>query len=312
MITLYKGAVGLALVLLAGLCIFAEAAAQQTGDTSFRFENPDPAFAPGEGPRVCIDKGHYNFHTADGRYKPFADLLRGDGYEVSGLGASFSASTLSGCDLLVIANALADGNDGDWTYPHDSAFLREEIQALLMWVRGGGRLLLFADHAPFAGAARDLGAAFGALMLDLYADGGPGLDQFRISDATLRLHAIQQGRSSVEAVDRLTTFTGQAFQISAGWDPLLVFGAGAVGRFNLQQSFRGSTEDAAPEFPIGGWVHAAARSWDLGRAVFLGEAAMCTAHLAGEQQFPMGMNNPVATQNALFCLNVVRWLTGVL
>ena len=28
--------------------------------------------------------GHHNFHTADGRYLPFAELLRRDGYRVSG------------------------------------------------------------------------------------------------------------------------------------------------------------------------------------------------------------------------------------
>jgi hypothetical protein len=49
-----------------------------------------------------------------------------------------------------------------------------------------------------------------------------------------------------------------------------------------------------------------------GRAVVLGEAAMCTAQLAGPQRVPMGMNNPSAPQNAQFCLNVVHWLSGLL
>lgn len=39
-------------------------AAQQVSDESFKFHNPRPAFAAGEGPQVCIDEGHYNFHTA--------------------------------------------------------------------------------------------------------------------------------------------------------------------------------------------------------------------------------------------------------
>jgi hypothetical protein len=46
--------------------------------------------------------------------------------------------------------------------------------------------------------------------------------------------------------------------------------------------------------------------------VVLGEAAMCTAQLAGPQHVPMGMNNPLAPQNAQFCLNVVHWLSGLL
>jgi hypothetical protein len=46
--------------------------------------------------------------------------------------------------------------------------------------------------------------------------------------------------------------------------------------------------------------------------VFLGEAAMCSAQLAGPQRGPMGMNHPWAPQNPQFCLNTVRWLTRVL
>ncbi|MCH7766830.1 MAG: hypothetical protein IH916_09770, partial [Acidobacteria bacterium] len=44
----------------------------------------------------------------------------------------------------------------------------------------------------------------------------------------------------------------------------------------------------------------------------LGEAAMCTAQVSGPERRPMGMNHPKAPQNAQFCLNVVRWLSGLL
>ena len=54
-------------------------AAQQVRDTSFRFENTNPAFPAAAGPVVCIDEAHNNFHTADGRYWAFAELLRQDG-----------------------------------------------------------------------------------------------------------------------------------------------------------------------------------------------------------------------------------------
>ena len=49
-----------------------------------------------------------------------------------------------------------------------------------------------------------------------------------------------------------------------------------------------------------------------GRVVFLGEAAMFSAQVSGPERNPMGMNDPRAPQDAQFCLNVVRWLTGVL
>ena len=287
-------------------------AAQQVSDESFTFHNPRPAFAMGEGPQVCIDEGHHNFHTADGRYKPFAELLRGDGYSVAGFAGDFMQDALVGCDLLVVANPLAAENEDDWSYPHPSAFAKDEIRELMEWVRGGGRFLLFADHAPIAGAARDLGAVFGIVMIDAYVDGGPGPDQFRIADGTLLTHSIVRGRSPAERVDSVMTFTGQAIQITQGWEPLLIFGPEAKARISLEQSFQRGSRADWPEFSVAGWVHGAVREWDEGRVVFLGEAAMCSAQVSGPERNPMGMNDPRAPQDAQFCLNVVRWLTGVL
>ncbi len=288
------------------------AAAQQVSDDSFRFDNPNPAFSVGEGPRVCIDEAHHNFHTVDGRYAPFADLLRADGYVVTGFASGFTRESLVDCDLLVVANALAEANEDDWSYPHPSAFSKDEIRETMEWVRAGGRLLLIADHAPIAGAARDLGAVLGIVMIDAYADGGPGPDHFRVADGTLLPHPILQGRDPTERVDTVLTFTGQAAQITQGWEPLLVFGPEAKARISPQQSFREGGREAMPEFSVAGWIHGAAREWDDGRIVFLGEAAMCSAQLSGSGRNPMGMNHPLAPQDAQFCLNVVRWLTGVL
>jgi hypothetical protein len=154
---------------------------------------------------------------------------------------------------------------------------------------------------------------FGVVMLDVYVDGTPGgADVFRIGDGTMQPHAIVEGRGAHEHVDSVTTFTGQAFQITPGWQPLLVFGPDAVAGISLTQAFqRGGSRDF-PSFSVGGWVQGAAREWDSGRVVFLGEAAMCSAQVSGPERNPMGMNHPAAPQDAQFCLSVVRWLTGVL
>jgi hypothetical protein len=284
---------------------------QQVSDDAFRYEIARPSFESGAGPTVCIDEGHFNFHTADGRYRSFAELLRGDGYVVEGYAGSLTSDALQRCGLLVIANPLAEQNAEDWSYPHPSAFSGAEIRELMTWVRSGGRFLLFADHAPIAAAARDLAAVFGVIMTDAYVDGGPGPDVFRVADRTLMSHPIQRGRVLAEQVDSLMTFTGQAFQVTEGWEPLLVFGPEAVGQINSDQAFqRGSRP--WPGFSVAGWVHGAARAWDAGRVVFLGEAAMCSAQVSGPERRPMGMNDPRAQQNPQFCLNVVRWLTGVI
>lgn len=288
--------------------------AQQISDDDFRFPNPAPAFAAAAGPRVCIDEGHYNFHTAEGRYKPFANLVREDGYRVVRFSEQFSESALQQCDVMVIANALAEENETDWRYPHYSAFDGDELRAMKVWIQGGGSLLLFADHAPNAGAARELGAVLGVIMTDVYAVNDPDEppDRFRLEDGTLHAHPIQIGRNAEESVDAVMTFTGQPAQITDGWVPLLTFGTEAIAFISPQQTYEQASQTRPPSFPVSGWIHGAARQFDDGRIVFLGEAAMCSAQLGGPTRTPMGMNSPEAAQNPQFCLNAIRWLTGVL
>ena len=294
-------------------CCSGYSLAQQVSDDAFRFPNPNPAFAEGTGPRICIDEGHYNFHTAEGRYKPFANLVRDDGYRVVSFSELFSESTLQQCDVMVIANALAEENETDWRYPHYSAFDGDELRAIKAWIQDGGSLLMFADHAPNAAGARELGAVLGLVMTDVYAVNDPdGPDRFRLEDGTLHAHAIQAGRADEEAVNMVMTFTGQPAQITQGWVPLLTFGSEAVAFINPQQIYEQAPQTGPPSFPIGGWIHGAARQLDEGRIVFLGEAAMCSAQLGGPNRTPMGMNSPAAAQNPQFCLSAIRWLTGVL
>ncbi|HEX9760126.1 MAG TPA: hypothetical protein VGA40_04365 [Candidatus Acidoferrales bacterium] len=291
--------------------------AQQVTDEKFRFSDPNPAYREGEGPRVCIDAAHNNFHTADGRYKPFADLLRGDGYRVSGTTGKFSPTMLAACDVLVISNAIGDDNRERWAFPHPSAFTRAEIEAVYNWIRGGGALLLIVDHAPMAGAASDLGAMLGVAMLDGYTRGrrgppAPLPDVFSWESGLLADHAIVGGRNDTERISRVATFTGHAFLASNDFAPILRFGPDAVATVHLGFNFEDLPSDQWPRFSISGWLHAASRRLGKGRVVLLGEAAMCTAQVAGREREPMGMNHPAAAQNAQFCISTVRWLSGLL
>lgn len=140
--------------------------AQQVPDTTFRPPIEKPAFPPGKGPRVLVDEAHFNFHTASGRYQPFAELLRRDGYVVAGSAAKFTPETLQGAKVLVISNALHEKNQSNWDPPHPSSFTSQEIEVVRSWVSSGGSLLLIADHMPFAGAAGELGKTFGIRYLD--------------------------------------------------------------------------------------------------------------------------------------------------
>lgn len=285
---------------------------QQAADPGFEYANEDPAFPPGGGPRVCIDAAHNNYHTADGRYRPFAELLRGDGYVVESFDEVFTRDSLESCALLVIANPLGEANAGDdWAFPHPSAFSREELNGLYTWISEGGSLLLIADHAPIAGAARDLGTILGVGMLDGYAyDPESEPDTFRSDDGTLADHPITRGRTSAEGIDTVVTFTGQAFVAGEGIEPLLIWGSGAISAISLEDNLPDLPREDYPVIRVEGWMHGAASELGGGRFVVLGEAAMCTEQ--ANEDFQFGMNHPEARQNAQFCLNVVRWLTGVL
>jgi len=206
-------------------CADASLSARQQADPEFRIEVREPAFGPEKGPLVCVDEAHNNVHTAGGRYKPFSDLLRKDGYRVDGFSSRFSEDTLTRCALLVIANALS-GEDSLETraFPHPSPFTRLELEALVTWIRKGGSLLLVADHAPAPGAARDLGALLGVAMFDGYARGtGEFPDLFEREKGTLLDHPISRERNCEERVETVVTFGGQAFQVSQHFQPLLVF-----------------------------------------------------------------------------------------
>jgi hypothetical protein len=170
--------------------------AQQVADTIFRPPIENPAYPVGMGPVVLIDEAHSNFHTATGRYLPFAELLRRDGYVVQASAEPFKAEVLETGRVLVISNAMNEKNRDDPNAPPLSAFTAQEIVAVRDWVASGGSLLLIADHPPWSGAAEDLGKAFGVRFCNGIAmnpkDRGSRL-VFRRTDGTLMDHSITKG-----------------------------------------------------------------------------------------------------------------------
>lgn len=275
--------------------------AQQTPDTNFAPRIEKPAFAAGKGPRVLIDEAHYNFHTVGGRYQSFAELLRRDGYRVAGSREAFGAETLRAADVLVVANALHKQNAREWKLPTPSAFTKEEIAAVVDWVRDGWALLLIADHMPFPGAAMELGKALGVTFVNSYARprGPSGPAVFSKRRGMLKEHAVTAG------VDQVATFTGSGFRLDRGGEPLLVFD-GSFESWEVRQASRFPAD--TPRSPLDGWLQGAVLGLGKGRVAVFGEAAMFSAQLAGADKQPMGMNHPLAAQNPLLLRNLMRWL----
>ena len=282
----------------------------QPADSVFDATVARPAFARGAGPVVAIDEAHNNFHTVDGRYRPFAELLRNDGFRVRAHSAPFTKTSLTGIDVLVVANALGPVRFDDRANP---AFTVEEEDALLAWVRDGGRLLFIADHEPMGGAARRLATRFGVDMStgrtfdDPHSDWSSGSPSWlvfgRDTGAVLGDHAITRGRDSTERVRRVVTFTGQSLTGPPGSVALLPLVAGA---FDVLPDKR--------QMPATGRSQALAFKLGRGRVVVFGEAALFTAQVAsapGISTRRFGFTWP-GTDDRQLAINTVRWLAGVL
>src|SRR5262249_61200439 len=103
---------------LAGLLIYASTR-EALYDPSFDARVDQPAYA-GARPRVLFDEAHRNHHTAGGRYRPFADLVRNDGYEVEPLRDPITAGRLAeGSVLAVVSPRGSNATDDAPRLPGD-------------------------------------------------------------------------------------------------------------------------------------------------------------------------------------------------
>ena len=290
---------------------------QQLADPDFKPAVEKPAYTSVH-PLVILDETHGNFHTASGRYKPFADLLQADGYRVAAGTQLFTAAALQETQVLVIANALGSGISADNINDPPSAFTDAECDAVRDWVRGGGSLLLIADHAPFGATAAALASRFGVEMGKGYAwtvsNNSPEPSTtiaYSRQNGTLGDHAMTRG------ITRVVAFTGQSLSVPPGATVLLRFGdvayesTGADSQADIE-AFRDGRPNAARN--IRGRAQGVAFDYGKGRLVIMGEAAMFSAQVARftdpsgrRNEIKMGMNVP-GNDNRQFLLNIMHWL----
>jgi len=298
--------VAIILFILTGLSV-----AQQIGDPDFNPPIFHPAYATGEGSQIYIDEAHNNFHTMEGRYKPFADLLARDGYVIKTLKDTIERNTLDSVDILVISNALNIRNTEDWTLPTPSAFTKDEINNIVRWVDKGGSLFLIADHMPFPGAVSELASQFGFKLNNGFAfdTSSTGFDLFTREAGTLKNNFITNGRDNSERVDSIYSFTGEAFQIPKNAVPVMTMNKSFV--FMMPDTAWNFKEDT-PTISVAGWSQGAVENLGKGKVAVWGEAAMFSAQVAGQNKTKVGMNTPEAKYNYQLLLNVIHWLDGLM
>ena len=301
----------LLLLLLSGSVFNLILNAQQVPDTAYRFALKHIAYPSGEGPLIFIDAAHHNFHTSEGGFSGFSRLLEQDGYRVKSLNQSVTvADALKECNILVIVNALHADNEARWFLPVYSAFTKEEVTVLKQWVINGGSLLLIADHMPFAGAADDLGKAFGFEFINGFAITGQDTwppTVFYTKNGTLHFSPVTKGIKEDENIDSVATYTGSAFKVPQGSMGVLSF---LSAHQSLQPDTAWRFNDKTPSISLEGYYQGALLEVGKGKVAVFGEAAMFTAQLVNGS-FRVGINSESAPQNAQFTLNLIHWLDGL-
>lgn len=314
----------------------------QVADKNFHPKAQNPAFKSDAGPVVAVDAAHANFHTCDGRYIAFCELMRSDGYKVHSNKEKFTTENLKKIDLLVIANALSEKNidpKQNWATPILPAFSQRETENLVAWVNEGGSLLLIADHMPFPGAVSDLALKFGVNWGNNYAFAadtqiveaarentlsvitGPDANMMTFDVKGLNQTGVKaypnpvfRGRNETENVPFVTTFTGSTFTLLPGSKvvPLMALGEGTLLMYPLKSQEQSLS---TPRGPGAGTLQGGVLRFGKGRVAIIAEASWCSAQIADyiSPGFKMGMNNTKsAPYNVQFALNLVHWLTGLI
>ena len=269
----------------------------------------------GMGPVVLVDAAHGNWHTVQGRFRPFAQLLEQDGYRIRGSEQPISAKLLGAADVFVISNAVKGGEKAEWRLPTPPALEPEETQALVEWVRKGGSLLLIADHMPFPGSVSDLAEAFGFTFFNGFAKKsleGSGTLIFPRSSGALADHPISRGRTEAEGVAFVKSFTGQAFRPAPAAQALMIM-PDDWQVFLPQEAWEFSAQ--TPTVSTQGLMQGAVLKFGEGRLAVFGEAAMFTAQAVSRDDgsvVHVGMSDPEAVHNQQFVLNVLHWLSGLI
>ena len=191
------------------------------------------------------------------------------------------------------------------------AFTAEECDAVRDWVKGGGNLLLIADHAPMGSANQILAERFGVNMSKMFTidnenydkeSNNPGFIVYTRESGRLADHPITRGRNDSERVNKIIAFTGQSLK---GPPDSIAFMKLADSAVDAMPGVNNNPASAA------GRAQGISITFGKGRVVVLGEAAMLSAQLAGPNKMPFGMNRP-GIDNRQMALNIMHWLSGSL
>ena len=310
--------VGATCVVIVGLGVIALQSRQPQYDPSFNVTVDAPAYGQ-RGPVVLYDEGHLNTHTATDGYKPFADLVRNDGYEWTTSRSTFTKAMLESVSILIVVLPRGSNDSND-----NPAFSNEECSTVAEWVRQGGSLLLITDHWPYGASAATLGKQFQIEMSAGMTEDPKHCDDelgdshivFAKDNGLLGTHPITLGRTKAEQLNRVLTFTGQSIQGPEDAFPFLRLSDNAIDRPPTIPVVKRNGGNVQVEMQYGSPLPAKNKAQGLalevekGRIVVLAEAGMLRAKRERNGML-VGMNR-LDYDNRQLALNIMHWLSKLL
>ena len=263
-----------------------------------------------KGPKIFFDEGHLTNNSINGYYKPFADMLRKDGYEVSGLGRNqFTEENLKQAKILIISNAFAQQING-WVIDSAQAFSTQEVSAIKNYVKNGGSLLLISDHVPYPSRIKNLSKAFNFEIMNAHAIDTSSQDHaslFSKELETLGDNIITKGRNTFEEVKNVYLFQGcalkkpkqakQLFKLSDKFNVVYTDNA-----WDLQEAYHSHTGEG---YSLGFYMN-----YGKGKLMVVGDADLFTATKNKKTKQKFGFSYPYAKDNPQYVLNMIHWLDG--
>ncbi len=283
--------------------------AQQIPDMTFNFVNNTPNYTKSGGPVVRVDAEHSPYVQRKS-FDPFIKLIKADGFQVDYLNTKITPEILSPINILVIVNAYKKNFRKFSVMEPPSAYEPDEISAINNWVRGGGRLLLIADHAPLTGGSIKLAETFGFTFFNSYVlkksimPRQDGHIDYRSENGLNLKSPIFDAKFGAGSLDHFYTFTGSVFIAPDEAISVLSIPEDYVAL--LTHSIR-KEANTAPQIKVSGLPQGATMEFGKGRLAVFAEAGSFSAQTINNSR-KMGMNSPVADQNPQFVLATMQWL----
>ncbi|MAZ50549.1 MAG: hypothetical protein CMC72_02330 [Flavobacteriaceae bacterium] len=273
-------------------------------DINVDLEVENPSYEMNEGPLIMFDSAHKNFFIQSHLIKPLVDLLLNDGYRVSFLDKEFSKSSLSQAKVLVVITALPFDFATERSAADKNTFSRDELSELQNWVKNGGSLLAFSEHAPFDQAINpllqkfEIESSIGTTIDTINYENKYGQGMIKFENSNLKKnHPTVNGKYKVE---RLVSFGGSAL-LGPKYENILKLGESSL-----------NTKHTTGIGPEGrGNSQGLAGSYGQGKIAVFGDSNGFTAMVFNMQdgsKMYAGMNTEGYDWKN-FVLNTFSWLT---